>query len=184
MWSGATGVGHWLIQLAHLSGLRVVTTASPKHTDRLKTLGAEAVFDYRDPHVAQQIRAYTDGKLASAGICEITPEDIDTPVAALGDEGGVLSIINHMPAKQYPKPVKLALSLAYTIFGKVRHRTEILSETYSGRSLYHLSQCRRCRMSTRLRSGTTSSSLAFSEKEGSSPPPFAFLVVLKPWMLV
>ncbi|KZV92707.1 GroES-like protein [Exidia glandulosa HHB12029] len=118
VWSGATGVGQWLIQLAHQSGLRVVTTASLKHTERLKALGAEVVFDYRDPEVAKKIREYTGGKLTSGGICEIKAEDIDTPVAALSDEGGILSVINFLPAKEYPKPVKFPLSLAYHIFGK------------------------------------------------------------------
>ncbi|KZV81298.1 GroES-like protein [Exidia glandulosa HHB12029] len=118
VWSGATSVGQWLIQLVHQSGLRVVTTASLKHSERLKTLGAEAVFDYRDPEVAQKIREYTGGNLTSGGICEIKAEDIDAPVAALSDEGGILSIINPLPEKPYPKPVKFPLSLASNIFDK------------------------------------------------------------------
>ncbi|KZW01309.1 GroES-like protein [Exidia glandulosa HHB12029] len=119
VWSGATAVGQWLIQLAHQSGLRVITTASLKHTERLKALGAEAVFDYRDPEVGQQLREHTGGILTSGGICEINDEDIDKCIAALSDEGGTLSILNYLPAdRQYSKHVKFPLSLAYNIFGK------------------------------------------------------------------
>ena len=35
------------IQLAHLSGYKVVTVASPKNHELLKSLGADAVFDVR-----------------------------------------------------------------------------------------------------------------------------------------
>lgn len=42
-----TSVGRFAIQLAKLSGLKVVTTASRKNWDRLKGLGADLVVDYK-----------------------------------------------------------------------------------------------------------------------------------------
>ncbi len=35
------------IQLAHLAGYKVVTTASPRNLELCKSLGADAVFDVR-----------------------------------------------------------------------------------------------------------------------------------------
>lgn len=47
IWSGATSVGQYAIQLAKLSGLRVATTASPARWDLLRSLGADVIVDYK-----------------------------------------------------------------------------------------------------------------------------------------
>lgn len=58
IWSGAPGVGLYAIRLAKLSGAEVVTTAGPHSHERLKKLGADAVFDYKDPEVSKKIREW------------------------------------------------------------------------------------------------------------------------------
>jgi NADPH:quinone reductase-like Zn-dependent oxidoreductase len=47
IWSGATSVGQYAIQLAKLSGLRVATVASPSRWDLLRGLGADVLVDYK-----------------------------------------------------------------------------------------------------------------------------------------
>lgn len=47
VYGGSTGVGQFAIQLAKLSGYKVVTVASPRNHKFLKDLGADAVFDVR-----------------------------------------------------------------------------------------------------------------------------------------
>jgi NADPH:quinone reductase-like Zn-dependent oxidoreductase len=47
VWSGATSVGQFVIQLARLSGCRVLATASPERWTYLKELGASECFDYK-----------------------------------------------------------------------------------------------------------------------------------------
>lgn len=47
VYSGASSVGQYAIQLAKLSGFKVVTTASASRESRLKSLGADAVIDYK-----------------------------------------------------------------------------------------------------------------------------------------
>ena len=42
----AGGVGAWAVQLAHWKGAHVFATASARHADRLKDLGADEVIDY------------------------------------------------------------------------------------------------------------------------------------------
>ncbi|WP_433061358.1 medium chain dehydrogenase/reductase family protein [Dactylosporangium sp. CS-033363] len=49
------GVGSTLVQLARHAGIRVVGTASPRHHDAVRSLGAEPV-SYKDPHVYRQLR--------------------------------------------------------------------------------------------------------------------------------
>lgn len=57
IWGGASSTGVLAIQLAKLVyGLKVITTASPKNHEFLKSLGADEVFNYRDPDVVEQIR--------------------------------------------------------------------------------------------------------------------------------
>lgn len=51
------------IQLAKLSGLTVITTASPKNHQYLKSLGADYVFPYSDANTPTEIRKLTDNKL-------------------------------------------------------------------------------------------------------------------------
>jgi NADPH:quinone reductase-like Zn-dependent oxidoreductase len=50
------GVGTTLVQLARQASVRVIGTASPKHHDQLRALGAEPV-DYHDPDLAGTVRA-------------------------------------------------------------------------------------------------------------------------------
>lgn len=55
VWSGASSVGQFLVQLARTSGCYVIATASLRHADFLKSLGASEVYDYREPNVADAI---------------------------------------------------------------------------------------------------------------------------------
>jgi NADPH:quinone reductase-like Zn-dependent oxidoreductase len=52
-------VGLHAINLAKLAGLKIVSTASPHNHALLKSLGADAVFDYKDPEVVQKIKEWT-----------------------------------------------------------------------------------------------------------------------------
>ncbi len=51
VWGGSTSVGRCAIQLAAAAGYDVVTTASPRHAEALRALGAREVFDRTDPRV-------------------------------------------------------------------------------------------------------------------------------------
>jgi NADPH:quinone reductase-like Zn-dependent oxidoreductase len=53
---GSTAVGHHAVQLARLSGFRVFVTASPGAHALMRELGADEVFDYRDPNVVDVIK--------------------------------------------------------------------------------------------------------------------------------
>jgi NADPH:quinone reductase-like Zn-dependent oxidoreductase len=57
IWGGSTSVGSNAIQLAVAAGYNVVTTASPRNFDYLRSLGAALVFDYRSGTVARDIIA-------------------------------------------------------------------------------------------------------------------------------
>ena len=70
IYGGSTSTGIFAIQFAKLSGLRVITTCSPKNAEFLKQLGAEEAFDYRDAEeCGKKIREYTGDKLKYAFDC-------------------------------------------------------------------------------------------------------------------
>lgn len=61
VWGGSGSVGAAVIQLAVASGLKVVSTASPRNFDFVKSLGASEVFDYRDSNIADDLLAALKG---------------------------------------------------------------------------------------------------------------------------
>jgi NADPH:quinone reductase-like Zn-dependent oxidoreductase len=67
IWGGASSVGCNAIQLATAAGYDVITTASPKNFDLVKSLGASQVFDYRSRTIVPDIiRALKGKKVAGA----------------------------------------------------------------------------------------------------------------------
>lgn len=54
--AGAGGVGTAAIQLARHAGARVVTTASARNTELVRSLGADVVVDYATTRVAEVVR--------------------------------------------------------------------------------------------------------------------------------
>ncbi|KAH7095559.1 putative ToxD-like zinc binding oxidoreductase [Paraphoma chrysanthemicola] len=56
VYSGATSVGLFAIQMAKRAGWTVVTTASPRSFDLVKRYGADHIYDYRTPSAAQDIK--------------------------------------------------------------------------------------------------------------------------------
>ncbi|TFY63381.1 hypothetical protein EVG20_g6344 [Dentipellis fragilis] len=71
VWGGASSVGLFAIQLAHLSSYKVITTASPKNHELVKQYGADVVVDYHAPDVVEQIIKAT-GKQGANGPRKVT----------------------------------------------------------------------------------------------------------------
>lgn len=110
-------MGQYVIQLAKLSGLQVITTASPKNHTFMKSLGADAVFDYHDPDVSQKIQAYAGNRLSRAIDC-ISEGDTPKQVAAsLGVDGGFVTVV--LRAEVPGNNVQSDFPLVFTLFGQV-----------------------------------------------------------------
>ena len=90
-------VGQCLIQLAHASGYKIVTTASPRNFELVKSLGADEVFDYKDPEVVTKIKNVTGDSITSAvdAISEADSQRISAE--SLSPAGGKIILV------QYPK---------------------------------------------------------------------------------
>ncbi|SNX84284.1 related to toxD gene [Melanopsichium pennsylvanicum] len=120
IWSGSTTVGQWAIQIAHISGFRVITTASPHNHQLLKSIGADDIYDYKDVTTPAKIAA-KDPHLTKALDCISENGTQQLCVKSLGIKGGDVVVL----LKPDPEAIALRKSevniihtLAYTALGR------------------------------------------------------------------
>jgi len=120
VYSGSTAVGHYAVQLAHLSGYKVVATASSSNHGALKGFGADVVFDYRDPDLLAKVKAVTGGALRIALDCFSSADSQQFSVEAMGSEGGKVLVVTrpNPKAAALRSDVSLQLMLLYSVFNK------------------------------------------------------------------
>lgn len=116
IYGGSTATGALAIQFAKLSGYKVFTTCSPRNFDLVKSLGADEVFDYKDPNSAAAIRAASGDKLklvldtisleSSAEYCD----------AAMSSTGGDYTALLAVGVKR--ENVNNHMTLGYTAVGE------------------------------------------------------------------
>ena len=116
VYGASTATGTLAVQYAKLSGLTVVATASPHNFDLVKSLGADQVFDYKDPDCGAKIRDATNNKLK---LVFDTISEKGSPAvcaAAISSEGGHYSSL--LPVTDFPRDdVRNTATLAYTALG-------------------------------------------------------------------
>jgi len=118
IWSGTSAMGQYAVQFAKLAGLRVISTASAKNIDFVKSLGADEVFDYNDSEAYKKILDATGGTLKYALDCI---SEGTTPIQvtkSFGSSGG--TVVTLLPYKEGTtrEDVKITRVLAYTVLGK------------------------------------------------------------------
>ncbi|GAB1523711.1 Zinc-binding oxidoreductase alcohol dehydrogenase [Rhizoctonia solani] len=125
IYGGSTSLGLFSIQLAKLSGYKVVTTTSPKNFDLLKSLGADIVINYRDADIVEQIQKATENslKLAFDTVGETDTQIICVKSLAPTPDGArpgkvMVSLIPNEDAKALRKDVIVLNTVIYTAFGR------------------------------------------------------------------
>ncbi|KNG81698.1 protein TOXD [Aspergillus nomiae NRRL 13137] len=105
------------IQFTKASGYRVITTCSPHNFDMVRSLGADAVFDYRDPDCGKKIRDYTNDRLAIAWDTISLPASAEVCAAALTT--GPHAKYSCLLQVEFPRAdIKPTVTLAYTAFNE------------------------------------------------------------------
>jgi NADPH:quinone reductase-like Zn-dependent oxidoreductase len=99
IYGGATSTGLFAIQLLRLAGYRVVTTSSPKNFGLLKSLGATAVIDYKDPDVVNKIKEVSGDSIAVGLDAWSAPDTQAACIRSFRPEGGRLIIIKLIDEK-------------------------------------------------------------------------------------
>ncbi|KAI2602594.1 zinc-binding oxidoreductase CipB [Hypoxylon sp. NC1633] len=101
VWGGSTSVGTNAIQLARAAGYEVISTASPKNHEYLKSLGASQTYDYRDPNVVKTITAALKNKTCAGAI-------------AIGDGSleACIDILAAVPGRRFVAQASIPLDVA------------------------------------------------------------------------
>ncbi|CZR41702.1 uncharacterized protein FPRO_11292 [Fusarium proliferatum ET1] len=115
IYAGSTSAGLYHIQLAKAAGYTVVTTASPRSSQLVKQYGADAVFDYNSPSVAEDIiKDYP--KITKAVDCFSEGKSTSICAAVLKPSGG--KVVTLLPNGKSSTPgVTYDLVMSYTAMG-------------------------------------------------------------------
>lgn len=99
IWGGGSSVGTLTIQSAKSIGFIVYTTASPKHNDFFKKLGADAVFDYHASDVVSQIvdTVKKDGVTLQTASCIVDGSLQPTLDELKATKGDAVAKVAHTP---------------------------------------------------------------------------------------
>ncbi|KAI0099387.1 putative zinc-binding oxidoreductase ToxD [Daldinia grandis] len=117
IYGGSTATGTLAVQFAKLSGLQVITTSSPHNFELLKSLGADATFDYKSPTVGADIRAFTNDSLEYVFDCIAEGSAPEIAAQALSSKGGKYSSL--LTVENFPRDdVAKLQTLAYTATGE------------------------------------------------------------------
>ncbi|KAL9025020.1 MAG: hypothetical protein Q9196_006085 [Gyalolechia fulgens] len=116
IYGGSSATGSLAIQFAKLSGYHVVTTCSPHNFDFVKSLGADVVYDYKQPGASNEIRRLTGDHLKIVLDTISIESSAKFCAEAISTEGGVYTSL--LPVTVPRSDVKSDLVLAYTAFGE------------------------------------------------------------------
>lgn len=116
IYGGSTATGTLAIQFAKLSGYKVLTTCSPHNFDLVRSLGADAVFNYKDPQSPAEIRKYTNNNLKYVFDCISLGPSAKFCDDAISTEGGEYSSLLNVDIER--ANVNARSTLAYTSIGE------------------------------------------------------------------
>lgn len=115
---GAGGVGGFAIQLAARMGLRVITTASGRNADWVRSLGAEISIDYTREPVPERIAAITGAAGVDAIVDTVGPATATEGLEMLAYGGGIACVAG-LPDLSHMKSFGRALSVHDIALGGV-----------------------------------------------------------------
>ncbi len=92
MQGGAGGVGGFGIQICKNIGATVITTASAKNHDFVKSLGADHAIDYNDEHVVKTIMAITNGRGVDRVLGAVDVNTANEGIEVLKFRGGIACV--------------------------------------------------------------------------------------------
>jgi putative PIG3 family NAD(P)H quinone oxidoreductase len=104
---GTSGIGTFAIQLAHASGVRVITTAgTPDKCARAVALGAEFAINYRVDDFVAGVRDHTDGRGADVILDVVGGDYLARNLEALAPDGRLVVL-----ATQHGRRAELDLTM-------------------------------------------------------------------------
>lgn len=115
IYSGATAVGLFAIQIAKAAGCTVVTTCSPHSSDLVKSYGADAVYDYRSSTAVKDITQAYSG-ITRALDCISTGSSTQFCADVLAKKGG--KVITLLDTKAKTPGVEVEMIMSFQLLGR------------------------------------------------------------------
>ncbi|KAI1471841.1 GroES-like protein [Daldinia caldariorum] len=119
---GTSSVGQYAIQLGKLAGAFVIATGSSQNHELLKSLGADAVINYKDPNWTEEVRKLTHNGLELVLDCISQPSTVEAVSKTLSPTKGghivTTLAVDKIREKIENEKVKLESTIVYTVFGR------------------------------------------------------------------
>lgn len=113
---GAGGVGHVAIQLAKIRGARVITTVSSQEkADFARSLGADAVINYREQEVEAAVMELTEGRGVDLVFDTVGPEVFRNSIPLLAEYGTLVTILDPADGLVTAEARNKNLTIAFTL---------------------------------------------------------------------
>ncbi|KAI0797098.1 GroES-like protein [Abortiporus biennis] len=115
---GSSSLGLYGVNLAHLAGYKVVSVASPKNIEVVKSYGADAVFDYNDLDIIKKIKEVSKDSIHNVydTISSESSQILSVQVLAPGP-GKVLVVRVLDETDKLRKDVQIIHTLLFTALG-------------------------------------------------------------------
>jgi NADPH:quinone reductase-like Zn-dependent oxidoreductase len=93
VWGGASSVGLYAVQLFKFYGYKnIIVTASSRHHDMIRELGATATIDYNSDNVVEQIIDTAGGQIKYVLDCIGSLKGSIEPISVLAKAGSIVAI--------------------------------------------------------------------------------------------
>ncbi|KAF8533947.1 chaperonin 10-like protein [Trichophaea hybrida] len=118
IWGGSSTMGSMALQFAKASGVSpIITTASSRNFDLVKSLGADFVVDYNDPEFAKKVKEYTGNKLSKAFDGYSHGDSAEKITECMGEKGGTVVCLNPTHSDKLRPDVKYEFLNSFMVFG-------------------------------------------------------------------
>jgi len=115
--AAGSGIGSAAIQIAHLSGARVITTArGNEKLEKAKQLGADEVIDYSKEDYAERIRSLTNNKGADLIFEHIGPDTWEKNLQCL-TKGGRMVVCGATSGPKVTMEIRFLFMKQHSIIG-------------------------------------------------------------------
>jgi NADPH:quinone reductase len=117
--AGAGGVGHVAIQLAHLHGCRVITTAGRDESIAFcrDVLGADEIIDYRNTDFVGRCRELTRGRGVEIVLDTVGDEIFRRSIDCVAPGGHIVTILPATPGDRAPLLLYRSITVHYEFMG-------------------------------------------------------------------
>lgn len=126
----AGGVGGFAVQLAAMTGARVLATESEQNAARALSLGAHSVIDFRSEDIGARVMELTEGRGVDAALDTVSSDSASENMRLLRFGGRIATVAGRPdltvvpPFGIGPSVHEIALGAAYTV-GDDRDRTNL-----------------------------------------------------------